>query len=761
MAYPQIGSVPAKLSFAKIAAMPAPNSGVHNNVRKEAQPPAPSASAISQPNALKNRNSETRKSTFTQGDNKPTTTAEVAIPIQQLSLVDGPADGSHSDQNADSGDSYEEDQSQISSSSLNKPHSFDTKSLASVTTFAMDDKESIRPDDSASVRAADEDNPHAALSRNSSFQHDYEPVPKSARTFAKNVTIPGRRFPPLANPPRFGTLPISPVLECQDVHIQKPVVPILSPDDPRDPSTTISIAPDEKLMEALSSTQNRLMLLKMEEKLLAFVANGTSDVLDMPAENSFARLLVHKLADYYSLAHQVSDDSLSVKIFPSGPRVLPAPLVQLAKAVPLGSGSGPSATAVKIMRREQLGGRQLSAGTSTAPSSSVPSKATSENGFEAQSDEGVLSPAESTPSRDKSKLTREEREAQYKAVRERIFGDFQESLPSESASTGETSASMSRSSSSSGKKKTRRQKQPKDDSFEARSAFFPSYTPISAQYNSTYFDLSLASGYPVSPTGYDQDMYRATPTQAFPAFDTNMQFSGMQGFNPNAMQQYGNTDWQTMQAMQNGYLMYPQAMSFQPQNPNMMSPGVQSMQQNQHLQQVPEWYPNQYPNFMNYAQPNPQAQYLSQQTSNQRNQGQAIPYGQPFTQAYSDPSPYPGQHSMKTTKSLFNPQTRSFVPNNTEGRSANRFGRHKTQTRQSLNSNHHIPMSASTGIPISKEDSLKQKYGTPPSLPKKPPPSEVKHGAEGNILPTAAQETTSTSVSSGPLVVNGTNTNTK
>ena len=73
---------------------------------------------------------------------------------------------------------------------------------------------------------------------------------------------------------------------------------------------------------------------------------------------------------------------------------------------------------------------------------------------------------------------------------------------------------------------------------------------------------------------------------------------------------------------------------------------------------------------------------------------------------------YPRQQQNNArNKSLFNPQTRSFVPN-TEGRRS----RQKNNSRHSINS---------------KEDTLKSRYGTPASLPKKPPPpSEKKHPAE-------------------------------
>lgn len=736
MAYPQIGSAPAKLSFAKIAAMPAPNTILNNNnkLRKEVRSPKPNNSNV-QLDPWKVKNAEIRtvlNKSAIEGSTSPVV-PEVIIPLQKLSLAETAADSAHSDQNVDSGDSYEEDQSQISTSSLNKPHSFDTKSLASVTTFAMDDKESIRPDDSASVRAADEDVSHVGLSRNSSFQQEYEPAPKQSKSFSTSVTIPGRRFPTLANPPRFGTLPISPVIECQDTQLVKTIVPLVSLDSPIDPTPVIHAEPDEKLMEALSSMQNRLMLLKMEEKLLAFIADDTTDILDVAAENSFTRLLAHKLADYYSLAHQVSDDTLSVKIFGSNSRLLPPPLVQLAKTIPVGSSTGPSAIAVKIMRREQLGGRQSSAGNSTAPSSSVPSKATSENGLEVQSDDCLLSPTESTPNRDKSKLTREEREAQYKAVRERIFSDFQETMPSENVSTGENSASMSRSSSSSGKKKLRKPKQPKDDSFEARSAYYSNHLPIATQYNPLYFEPSMANNYAISPSGFEQDMYGATPTQSFSGFDTNLQFPVMQGFAPHVMQQYGNGDWQSMQAMQNGYFMYPQAIPFQQQSSNVMSPNGQTLQQGQQLHSVPEWYNNQYQNHMNYPHSSQSSQFLPQHATTQRSHNQANGYGQPFNPGYTINPVYSGHTPTKPQKSLFNPQTRSFVPSNTEGRAGNRPVKTKNVGRQNINANQYGSVSIGNGLhSTSKEDSLKKKYGTPASLPKKPPPSEVKATSEVN-----------------------------
>lgn len=111
------------------------------------------------------------------------------------------------------------------------------------------------------------------------------------------------------------------------------------------------------------------------------------------------------------------------------------------------------ASAVKIMRRAAFAGNKVPNDGSTAASSSIPSKATSETGAENTSDEGMPSP-DTASSKDRSKWTRDEKEAHYKAARERIFRDFQEAHPSEAMNV-ESSAAISRSNSSNGKKKVR------------------------------------------------------------------------------------------------------------------------------------------------------------------------------------------------------------------------------------------------------------------------------------------------------------------
>lgn len=246
---------------------------------------------------------------------------EITTAVTDIALAKNDLEISNVLSSGKSGDSLADDQSQISSSSL-KQQSFDTKSMTSVTTFAMDEKESIRPDDSASVRAVEEDDVHPGLSRNSSFQQEPETHPRLSRTNVRmlgpSVTIAARRQPytTLTNPPRFGDLPIGPMPEPVIPQTRTITEPPVSIEDESRPRPIISIAtPDEKLIEALSSPKDRLPLLQLEEKIMTFITKGRDTMLELPPQNSFTRLLTHKLADYYNLAHHINDENNSVRIF--------------------------------------------------------------------------------------------------------------------------------------------------------------------------------------------------------------------------------------------------------------------------------------------------------------------------------------------------------------------------------------------------------------------------------------------------------------
>ncbi|KAJ9603488.1 hypothetical protein H2200_012266 [Cladophialophora chaetospira] len=776
MASTQVGQAPAKLSFAKVAAMRAPALPASPNHIDEKKPrhSDSNSSKHTQSNVLKSPPTSPRKfESEPKTVEKPLHPEYVTTAIEGLSLVKDANAASGGMQSAGSGESLEDDQSHLSNSSL-KQQSFDTKSMASVTTFAMDEKESIRPDDSASVRAVEDDETSNAPTREEmSATHSRNAL----RPSTSGVTIAARRYHTLTltNPPRFGDLPI-PTIQAE-MNEQPPPSEVSSeqPSEVHERAHSLPVAPDEKLLDALASPKDRLPLLQLEEKFLGLIASQTMQFVDLPPQNSFARLLAHKLADYYSLAHHINEDGTSIRVFQTMNPTLPTPLHVLAQSIPTGPLQPPSVTTFKIMRRAGLGPRHGSAGASTPASSSVPSKAASEAGLETTSEEGFLSPVEGTPNKDKSKLTREEREAQYKAARERIFGDFQESVTSESVSTGENSASLSRSSSSSGKKKTRKQKTPKDDTFEARSAYIPSYTPVQmssmqSQYQPQFADQSYQGAYPASGNGYVPTMnYGTTPTQAYPGFEQSMPYNinAPTGYASNNQQFNPADSWSPMQApSSNQYFNYPTSPATYQQN---MSP-VMGQMNNQYLpqshpgmQQPQGWLGNQ------YQPPYPQPQVPANTNMNNWSGYQPNPaatnpapygYGQMPVPNFSGNGnqSYNAQYanSSQYSRSLFNPQTRSFVPSNATSRNGGRNGRKKPSPASSQNQSRNNSIAAAprsfdtehSGTPpppstrgfergptsnisspqprnLGREDSLQQKYGAPAHLPKKPPPSQV------------------------------------
>ncbi|KAJ4520149.1 hypothetical protein HRR83_002114 [Exophiala dermatitidis] len=786
MASPQVGSVPAKLSFAKVAAMRPPT--VQNT--------SPNASDEAKARCSENPNPHTPAAVGSQrptvaskqlagpaigGREERTQSEYVTNAIKGLSLGKNAEVPPSGPQSAESGDSLWDDQSHLSNSSL-KQQSFDTKSMASVTTFAMDEKESIRPDDSASVRAAEDDDSLGAQTRELSSHRSQEPAMLASQTASRpntsGVTMAVRRYTTLTltNPPRFGDLPVASTVSEEATQQPRTDNLIARSPIPHDPGSAFPVAPDEKLIDALANPKDRLPLLQLEEKFLGFISNSGSDFLDLPPQNAFARLLSHKLADYYSLAHHINEDGTSIRLFRTPCQTRPTPLHVLAQSIPTGQPQAPAAAAVKIMRRAGLGARQGSAGGSTAGSSSVPSKATSEAGVDANVEEGLLSAVEGMPSKDKSKLTREEREAQYKAARERIFGDFQESVTSESASTGDNSASMSRSSSSSGKRKPRKHKTPKDDSFEARSAFIPSYPPmhlqhVQSQYQPQYAEHSYQAPYQGPPAGFGVGMtYGTTPTQAYPGLDPSMQYSANIGYGPSSNHQFNPADsWSSMQspgptdylnysAAANGYQQNAAAQMLPQMNGQYMPPTNAGMQQPQNWMNGGQYQaPYQQSPGMNGQGMNGWSSYASNNAPPIGQHAASYGYGQLSGQPYGGEnlSFNPQQPALGGySRSLFNPQTRSFVPSNALGRTGGRNSKKKpspssSQSRGNNNNNANASKSFSTNLnsdpalspprrfdkgpannnpssssnPQLQTDSLQQKYGAPSHLPKKPPPS--------------------------------------
>jgi hypothetical protein len=176
----------------------------------------------------------------------------------------------------------EDSGTQLSSSDGSaKPPSLDGKSVASATTFAMDEKESLRPDDSASLRAVEEEDvtsPPDSVAAGSRVGSD-----SGVRAFhdqlheigvlgaqAQRGAPPGR-FPNLhANSPHALYDPSQP----QNVIGRPMSQPVVNGMPNVAGSHNIPAVPDEKLIEALESPRDRLFVLKLEQDFIDFIKDS-------------------------------------------------------------------------------------------------------------------------------------------------------------------------------------------------------------------------------------------------------------------------------------------------------------------------------------------------------------------------------------------------------------------------------------------------------------------------------------------------------
>lgn len=235
--------------------------------------------------------------------------------------------------------SFDDDHTQLSNSST-KMTNFDSKSLASVTTFAMDEKDSVRPDDSASVQAIDEEESlsgHASGAPNSVTGSE-----GGGRTFRDHFLRDGnvmrpRGVLPIPGPLFNGGSQRGMVAISPDSVANNFVVPIHHEHLPDDqPLHGFPLEPDEKLLEAMRSPKDRLLILQLEEKIRCFIRESRSvplarlcvqrevfeakllwhseQSLELPPSNAFGRLLAHKLGDYYHLTHFVDNNVTSVRL---------------------------------------------------------------------------------------------------------------------------------------------------------------------------------------------------------------------------------------------------------------------------------------------------------------------------------------------------------------------------------------------------------------------------------------------------------------
>ena len=165
------------------------------------------------------------------------------------------------------------------SESSHKPASSDTKSLASEHTFNLEEKESLRPDDSASVQALDDEEPFFVppmaartdlQSTAEAFDPDLDqtnlprgPTINSAPGFALTPMTSSLRFGDIVPtmPPNFAPAMAAPGSFARD-HANMDAIP---------PNQAGSILPDQKLVEAMGTARDRFFLLQLEEKFLTFL----------------------------------------------------------------------------------------------------------------------------------------------------------------------------------------------------------------------------------------------------------------------------------------------------------------------------------------------------------------------------------------------------------------------------------------------------------------------------------------------------------
>jgi hypothetical protein len=215
---------------------------------------------------------------------------------------------------------------QISSDDSVKLPSFDTKSVASVATFALDEKESLRPDDSASIRAAAVEEEDLFSLPGSVVAGSRGGSDSGAKAFRDQLheiaymsSIPQRGGGgPMYQIPVVQMGASSSSLAQANSVTTNQVNPILNTALPT--SMSENIPPDEKLLEALQSQRDRVWVLKLEQDIIDFVGQSKYDspkpanistaltrcrenTLTLPQCNAFYRMLAHKLADYYRLDH--------------------------------------------------------------------------------------------------------------------------------------------------------------------------------------------------------------------------------------------------------------------------------------------------------------------------------------------------------------------------------------------------------------------------------------------------------------------------
>ena len=274
------------------------------------------------------------------------------------------------------GQGFSDDVSQRADSSSEigtKAPSLDGKSITSGTTFGLDEKESLRPDDSASVKAAADDD--EAFSIRGSQMANSRMGSDVARVHRLRIgDMPERRIIQLL-PETQDQCIATPQSNSSSVPTPAEKQPILAPvsQNPDAFNSMYAQNPDEKLIDAMSSPKDRLFLLRLEQDVINFVQASKDPYMDLPPNNSFCRMLTHKLADYYHMTHSFEAVQGAVRIYRTPFCRVPPSLASIVGTTTESNTNStpPVVLPKKIMRR----GEEVSGNASNSPS-----KATSEVG---------------------------------------------------------------------------------------------------------------------------------------------------------------------------------------------------------------------------------------------------------------------------------------------------------------------------------------------------------------------------------------------
>lgn len=175
----------------------------------------------------------------------------------------------------------EDSSTQLSSSDgSGKPPSIDGKSVASATTFALDEKESLRPDDSASLRAVEEEDitspPDSVVA--DSRQGSDNGAARAFRDQLHEIAVMNTHSQRAAPPGRFPAIPTGPHMLYDPNQALNGGRPMSQPVGNGIPAISgvpnLPSAPDEKLIEALQSPRDRLFVVKIEQDFIDFIKDS-------------------------------------------------------------------------------------------------------------------------------------------------------------------------------------------------------------------------------------------------------------------------------------------------------------------------------------------------------------------------------------------------------------------------------------------------------------------------------------------------------